>query len=56
MWRAPKVDPEQASGCKKLRAELDVGPLVIHTSYLVNVCSQTERFPRKERGRISRRD
>jgi deoxyribonuclease-4 len=41
MWRAPKVDPEQAERMRALRAALDVGPLVIHTSYLVNVCSQT---------------
>src|SRR3984885_3022457 len=40
MWRAPKVDPEQAKRMRELRAKLDVGPLVIHTSYLVNVCSQ----------------
>src|ERR1700722_2504283 len=42
MWRAPKVDPKQAERMRTLRAALDVGPLVIHTSYLVNVCSQTE--------------
>jgi len=32
---------------KELRAKLDVGPLVIHTSYLVNVCSQTEEVREK---------
>jgi deoxyribonuclease-4 len=42
MWRAPKVDPAQAERMRTLRAKLDVNPLVIHTSYLVNVCSQTE--------------
>ena len=42
MWRAPKVDPKQAERMKELRAKLVVGPIVIHTSYLVNVCSQTE--------------
>jgi len=41
MWRAPKVDPAQAVRMRELRAKLDVGPLVIHTSYLVNVCSQS---------------
>jgi deoxyribonuclease IV len=40
MWRAPKVDPKQAERMKELRTKLDVGPLVVHTSYLVNVCSQ----------------
>jgi deoxyribonuclease-4 len=42
MWRAPKVDPKQAERMRDLRAKLDVSPLVIHTSYLVNVCSQTD--------------
>jgi deoxyribonuclease-4 len=58
MWRAPKVDPKQASRMKELRAKLDVGPLVIHTSYLVNVCSQTEEVREKSvvafRGEIER--
>ena len=40
MWRAPKVDPGQAERMRELRNQLDIGPLVIHTSYLVNVCSQ----------------
>jgi deoxyribonuclease-4 len=58
MWRAPKVDPKQAERMKALRADLDVGPLVIHTSYLVNVCSQTEEVREKSvvafRGEIER--
>jgi deoxyribonuclease-4 len=58
MWRAPKVDPKQAERMKALRAALDVGPLVIHTSYLVNVCSQTEEVREKSvaafRGEIER--
>ena len=47
MWRAPKVDPAQAERMRTLRAKLDVGPLVIHTSYLVNVCSQSEDIREK---------
>jgi deoxyribonuclease-4 len=58
MWRAPKVDPKQAERMKELRAKLDVGPLVIHTSYLVNVCSQGEAIREKSaeafRGEIER--
>jgi len=50
MWRAPKVDPGQAKRMRELRASLDVGPLVIHTSYLVNVCSQTEEIRQKSIG------
>jgi deoxyribonuclease-4 len=58
MWRAPKVDPKQAERMRALRAKLDVGPLVIHTSYLVNVCSQSEEIREKSvgafRGEIER--
>ncbi|WP_420239650.1 deoxyribonuclease IV [Telmatobacter bradus] len=58
MWRAPKVDPKQAARMKELRAKHDVGPLVIHTSYLVNLCSQTEEVREKSvvafRGEIER--
>jgi deoxyribonuclease IV len=58
MWRAPKVDPKQAERMRELRARLDVGPLVIHTSYLVNVCSQSDDVRQKSiaafRGEIER--
>ena len=58
MWRAPKVDPKQALRMRELRAALDVGPLVIHTSYLVNVCSQSGEVRQKSieafRGEIER--
>jgi deoxyribonuclease IV len=58
MWRAPKVDPKQAVRMRELRTKYDVGPLVIHTSYLVNLCSQTEEVREKSvvafRGEIER--
>jgi deoxyribonuclease-4 len=58
MWRAPKVDSKQAERMRELRAKLDVGPLVIHTSYLVNVCSQSDEVREKSiaafRGEIER--
>ncbi|MGA3035080.1 MAG: deoxyribonuclease IV [Terracidiphilus sp.] len=58
MWRAPKIDPKQAVRMRELRAKLDVGPLVIHTSYLVNVCSQSSDVREKSvaafRGEIER--
>jgi deoxyribonuclease-4 len=58
MWRAPKVDPKQAERMRTLRAALDVSPLVIHTSYLVNVCSQSDETREKSiaafRGEIER--
>jgi deoxyribonuclease IV len=58
MWRAAKVDPKQGERMRALRARHDVGPLVIHTSYLVNVCSQSEEIRAKSvnafRGEIER--
>lgn len=58
MWRAPKVDPKQAERMRALREALDVGPLVVHTSYLVNVCSQNPETRAKSvdafRGEIER--
>ncbi len=58
MWHAPKVDPQQAERMRELRAKHDVGPLVIHTSYLVNVCSQSNEVREKSvtgfRGEIER--
>ncbi|MGB6744183.1 MAG: deoxyribonuclease IV [Terracidiphilus sp.] len=58
MWRVPKVDPKQAERMRELRAKLDVGPLAIHTSYLVNVCSQSSETREKSvgafRGEIER--
>lgn len=58
MWRAPSPDPRQCERMKALRAELDVGPLVIHANYLINVCSQTNDVREKSvvgfRGEIER--
>jgi deoxyribonuclease-4 len=58
MWRPQKIDPKQAERMRTQRAKFDVGPLVIHTSYLVNVCSQTAEFREKSvvafRGEIER--
>ena len=58
MWRASKITAEQAELTRTARAELGVGPLVIHTSYLVNLCSQTSEICEKSiqafRGEIER--
>lgn len=58
MWRASKISAEQAQATRAARAELGIGPLVIHTSYLVNVCSQSGDVREKSvtafRGEIER--
>ena len=42
MWRASAVKPEDALKMQELRAQHDIGPISIHASYLINLCSQTE--------------
>src|ERR1700751_5566554 len=42
MWRPTQIDPAHARQLQRLREEYEITPMVIHTSYLVNLCSQTE--------------
>ena len=42
MWKGTPVKPADAAKMKELRAKHDVGPVAIHASYLINLCSQTE--------------
>ena len=42
MWRAADVKPDDARKMRDLRAKHDIGPVSIHASYLINLCSQTE--------------
>jgi deoxyribonuclease IV len=39
MWRAAETPPDHCNQMRALRERYDCTPLVIHTSYLVNVCS-----------------
>ena len=41
-WKTAPVTAEDGEKMRALRAEHDVSPLVIHASYLINLCSQTE--------------
>jgi deoxyribonuclease IV len=58
MWRAMRLDPSHCEQMRRLRKEYDCAPLVIHTSYLVNLCGQTELFREKSivafRGEVER--
>ncbi len=58
MWRAAKIDPAQCERMRSLRAKFRIAPLVIHTSYLVNVCSQSDQVRQQSiaafRGEVER--
>src|SRR5579864_2357867 len=42
MWKAAPVKVADAAKMRDLRAKHDVGPVAVHASYLINLCSQTE--------------
>jgi deoxyribonuclease IV len=58
MWRPARIDADHALQLQELRREYDCTPLVIHTSYLVNLCSQSQEVCRKSivafRGEVER--
>jgi deoxyribonuclease-4 len=58
MWRAARLEPTHCDQMRRLRRDYDCFPLVIHTSYLVNLCSQSDVVREKSiaafRGEIER--
>ncbi len=58
MWRPSRLEAEHCERMKQLREEYDCFPLVIHTSYLVNLCSQSAEVREKSvaafRGEVER--
>ena len=58
MWRAQRLEASHCDQMRRLRKEFDCAPLVIHTSYLVNLCSATVLFREKSieafRGEVER--
>lgn len=52
MWKAAPVKVEDASKMRELRALHDVGPISVHASYLINVCSQTESVRNNSTGAL----
>ena len=42
MWRPGKISEDHCARMRELRDTFDVGPLVIHASYLINVAAQSE--------------
>jgi deoxyribonuclease IV len=58
MWRPYKLAQTQCDEMRRLMEKYRISPLVIHTSYLVNVASTTEEFLQKSiltfRGEVER--
>jgi deoxyribonuclease-4 len=58
MWRPARIDASHARQLTELRRKYDCTPMVIHTSYLVNLCSQSEEVRKKSvaafRGEVER--
>ncbi|MGA7523841.1 MAG: deoxyribonuclease IV [Acidobacteriaceae bacterium] len=58
MWKAQRLEAGHCDQMRTLRREYDCFPLVIHTSYLVNLASQTKLFREKSvaafRGEVER--
>src|SRR5215475_12506350 len=46
-WRSARIDADHARHLGELRHRYDCTPLVIHASYLVNLCSQSQEVCRK---------
>ncbi|MDE1156482.1 MAG: deoxyribonuclease IV [Acidobacteriaceae bacterium] len=40
-WKSTMVRPEDAAKLRTARQQQDVGPMAIHASFLINLCSQT---------------
>jgi deoxyribonuclease-4 len=47
VWQDPDIDDEEAARFRELTHELDIGPWVIHSSYLVNLCTPKEDLREK---------
>ncbi|MFC7228896.1 deoxyribonuclease IV [Salinirubellus salinus] len=47
VWAGPSIDDEDAAAFRDLTAEHGVGPWVVHTSYLVNLCTPKDGLREK---------
>ena len=46
-WAPPNVDPEAADELRSRRAAAGIGPLFVHSSYLINIASPDDDFLRR---------
>jgi deoxyribonuclease-4 len=47
VWQSPSIDPDDATAFREATAAADIGPWLIHTSYLVNLCTPKEDLREK---------
>ncbi|AQL42248.1 endonuclease IV [Halorientalis sp. IM1011] len=47
VWQDPDIDPDNAAQFRDNSADADVGPWVIHSSYLVNLCTPKDDLREK---------
>ncbi|MFB6165155.1 MAG: deoxyribonuclease IV [Haloarculaceae archaeon] len=47
VWQDPDIDPDNAAAFRDESADNDVGPWVIHSSYLVNLCTPKDDLREK---------
>jgi deoxyribonuclease-4 len=50
MWRPARIPSEHCAQMRELRERFDCAPLVVHTSYLVNLCSHSSEVRDKSVG------
>src|SRR5713226_721475 len=57
-WQPYSLAPSQCDAMRRLREKYSIGPMAIHSSYLVNLASATLEFHRKSvtafRGKLER--
>jgi len=54
VWQAPDLDPDNATQFRDDSADNDVGPWVIHASYLVNLATPKDNLREKSIARLTR--
>ena len=46
-WAGPNVDPDAAAEFRERRATAAIGPVFVHSTYLINIASPDDRFLRR---------
>lgn len=47
VWQSPSIDPDDATAFREATTAADIGPWLIHTSYLVNLCTPKDDLREK---------